>query len=203
MTKPTPVSRNPERFTASNGWYIDELGNLHRPNDSGYIYAAGSSAFLIAAVEYGRHLERTERDKELGRERVEGYPDYAVYPRADSVGCRVIDERADGREYLFSVRPEPANDEHCGPPQVGTRRRPADRDARRVARAWFDAQEPPKPWLDAKPGEAWVIVLDGHQRVAVVDDGYFVWAGGDDGYPLGHELITAGRRIWPEPEEES
>jgi len=198
MTEPTPVSGNPERFTASNGWYIDELGNLHRPNDSGYIYAAGSSAFLIAAVEYGRHLERTERDKELGRERVEGYPDYAVYPRADSVGCRVIDERADGREYLFSVRPEPANDEHCGPPQVGTRRRPADRDARRVARAWFDAQEPPKPWLSAKPGEAWALTIDGTEKPYIFSGGKFYSTLGNSIYP--HDA-TAGRRIWPEPEE--
>ena len=170
-----------ERFTASNGWEVNEDGDLLRPSPGG-MYAQAASPYMVAAVEYGRHLERTERDAELGRWRSKKHPDYVVYPKTENM--ILVFEESTGEATTFVRRvTNGSSAKH------------------EVAREWFEAQKPPKPWLSAVHGEAWVIVFEGHERVAVVDDGYFVWAGGDDGYPLDYELITAGRRIWPEPEE--
>lgn len=177
MTEPTPVSGNPERFTASNGWYIE-----------GDTLFWERGAFVDGEeLEAVRLVLQEERDAQLGRWRSKKHPDYVVYKGAGESSIRVVSE-VSGYCGYYDACPYPA----MAP-------------IAEVAREYFDAHkpEPPKPWLSAVHGEAWVIVFEGKERVAVVDDGYFVWAGGDDGYPLGHELITAGRRIWPEPEEKS
>jgi len=78
-----------------------------------------------------------------------------------------------------------------------------------AARAYFDAHPKPKPWLDAKPGEAWVIEVGGVERAATVirygSGAAFSW-GSDGGavhsnVPTTADGITAGRRVWPVDEE--
>lgn len=65
-----------------------------------------------------------------------------------------------------------------------------------AARAYFDANPEPKPWLEAKPGEAWVLTTDGNECVYIVEaDGYFDSPHGIYGRESAY--ITAGRRIWP------
>jgi len=172
-----------DRFTASNGWYI-EGGRLHYP--AGGYFAPADIAGYVALIEYGRHLERTERDRELGRERVEGYPDYVVYPDPDA-GVVVIHE-LDGYRWRY----------YDAPGFIA-------RDSDYVASAWFAAQETPKPWLDAEPGEVWVLVVDGLEIAGVVirhQDGAFVSTDNCD-YSVRDGRITAGRRIWPEAGDES
>lgn len=169
-----------ERFTASNGWYIED-DVLYA--DSGGVWGQINGDFGCALIEYGRHLERIEHDAKLGRWRSKEHPDYVLYagPQRDLV----LDERS-GVSVLVSA----------GSVQGGG-------VFEAVAREYFDAQEPPKPWLDAQPGEVWVLTIDGAERAAVIDNGG--WASiSDESIPLadteGSRRITAGRRIWPEPE---
>ena len=71
-----------------------------------------------------------------------------------------------------------------------------------AARAYFDAHPEPKPWHDAKPGEAWELTANG-------DTGPFITmltpsgavhfiAGNGTKFVAEASDITAGRRIWPE-----
>lgn len=66
------------------------------------------------------------------------------------------------------------------------------------ARRYFEAHPVPEPksWLDAAPGEVWMLTMEGEERPAIVTiDRYF-----DSPkflIPIGSDLITAGRRIYP------
>lgn len=64
------------------------------------------------------------------------------------------------------------------------------------ARRYFAAHPAPKSWLEAKPGEVWMLTMEGEERPAIVtEDGNFE-------APLflvtpESVRITAGRRIYP------
>lgn len=127
-----------------------------------------------------------ERDAKLGRWRSKEHPDYVLYagPQRDPV----LDERS-GVSVLVSA----------GSVQGGG-------VFEAVAREYFDAQEPPKPWLNARPGEAWVLTIDGASNpvtvgVEVGDDEVCFWEV-DVCWNLDNPRITAGRRIWPESKNE-
>ena len=67
---------------------------------------------------------------------------------------------------------------------------------RAAAGAYFNAHREPKPWMDAAPGEVWMLTMEGEERPAIVtEDGNFE-------APLflvtpQSVRITAGRRIYP------
>ena len=123
-----------------------------------------------------------ERDAELGRWRSKEHPDYVVY-RAH-FGCRVLHEpTANVYEYR-------SKDTGSDIPLT----------AYLVAREWFDAQEPPKPWHDAKPGEVWALELLGLEDEFLRVEYYGSrWLNARTGLVVPEaENATAGRRIWPE-----
>lgn len=145
-----------------------------------------------AMAEWYQH----RRDEELGRWRDPLGPDFVVYPAPkyddqDGRCIRVVNEST-GRSHNFW--------EHFSSSGLGEL---AAFDG--VAQAYYDAHpvEEPKPWYDAKPGEAWVLTLDGEQEAAIVgwampNEARF-YCGGSQ-FKLTDPGITAGRRIWPEPE---
>lgn len=202
-------------FTASNGVTvtIDDNGYLLAAGGTGphdhCIHATGGADLGVQALrEYFQH----ERDTDLGRWRDPENPDMVVYrpPFADSTNDRdiyVIDETL-GRSHRFWE-------------EVVNRSESAN-GLNQTARRYFAAHPDPKPWHDAKPGEAWVLTIDGTEHLAQAitgrieiyphdaDPEFFIptlipantigdiwehtWS------PSDHR-ITAGRRIWPDPEE--
>lgn len=62
-----------------------------------------------------------------------------------------------------------------------------------------------KPWWNAKPGEVWLITLDGEEEepAGVFEDhegvAHFSLPGTED-FSVRYPRIVAGRRIWPEGE---
>lgn len=179
-----------EKFTASNGWEL---------RSNGAIYSSDRAAYPLIgkdAVKALRGLFLHERDQELGRWRWPENPDYVVYRKAASAsephpGVRVVHE-ATGRSRDIGVEVNNACD-----PTVSM--------FGRAARAYFAAHPEPKPWHDAKPGEVWVLTVDGYEdMVMTVHEskygGYRFRLTDQDGtiYALDTPAITAGRRIWPE-----
>jgi len=64
----------------------------------------------------------------------------------------------------------------------------------------------PKPWHDAKPGEVWVLSIEGRPEgpYTIWDNGLgemCAYVGDAHGWPVTDPAITAGRRIWPEADE--
>lgn len=179
-------------FVASNGLRVslDEHGGL--------VWASGSQngepkqKITQAFREFFRH----ERDTELGRWRSKEHPEYVVYPRDDErYGLLVVNEH------------NPEENEYVSVNMAGETHR--QDIMRTVAREWFAAHPKPKPWHDAKPGEVWVLTVEGIDAPCVVEDGLRVTTEGGRGFrnlakgPPGHlglnaPVITAGRRIWPE-----
>ncbi|AXA95421.1 hypothetical protein [Microbacterium sp. PM5] len=134
------------------------------------------------AAEALRQFFQKEEDDRLGRWRWPANPDYVVYALgAERDGWRVVNE-ATGNHHFYAFRT------HA---MVGSSQYAA------AARAFFGAHPEPKPWHSAKPGEGWLLTIDGEERVAVrgaVED--FVHEKGVT--PWSSPTITSGRRIWPE-----
>jgi hypothetical protein len=138
------------------------------------------------ALDRLREYFRAEEDDRLGRWRWPEEPHYVVYHSRNVNGDhKVLDER-DGQGTLWGrdMAPAPAGSDH--------------RES--AARAYFDAHPERKPWHAAKPGEAWLLVVEGQEMLAMrdVDDDFFTT---DPQYRvLAHDRvdITDGRRIWPE-----
>ncbi|WP_404474775.1 hypothetical protein [Microbacterium aerolatum] len=130
-----------------------------------------------------REFFRAERDEELGRWRCPEIPDQVVYPSGE--GCISLSETT-GISKVYETRAEAAGDRSYLAP---------------AARAYFEAHPERKPWHDAKPGEVWLLTIDGDECAAVADfldfngtneRGNFITFRHND------EDIEAGRRIWPE-----
>lgn len=163
-------------FTASNGAIV------HNPTKGGI--AVGNSLILrdnesTALREFFQH----ERDEELGRWRWPERPHYVAYARgADSV--RIIDERT-GRAQEFDRNGESTW---------------VMEDA---ANAYFKAHPERKPWEDAKPGDVWVIEVEGTESYAVHVVAEFFGAVSFQ-TPTGRKVnmnnsaFTGFRKIWPE-----
>jgi len=165
-------------FTASNGITVERWrvgADLTVRLGNGLIPTSESADAL-------REFFQHERDTELGRWRFPENPDYVVYPEGEAV--RIV------RERPFHV---------WYPVHRGTT---SDSEQFRAARAYFDAHPVRKPWHDAKPGEIWVLSVDGR------DVPCRVTPTGPDFEPLedpdwatiarGSDRITSARRIWPE-----
>ena len=73
----------------------------------------------------------------------------------------------------------------------------------KALREFFEYEANRKPWHEAKPGEVWVLTMDGAEHAWGVGTAFdlgpeFVYAGGESNMPLTWHEITAGRRIYPE-----
>ena len=139
-----------------------------------------------------REYFQAERDEELGRWRDPEIPDMVVYPH-DDVTITVLDE-VDGERCWWTRGDElDAHQERF--PGFDT------------ARAYFAAHPEPKPWHAARPDcdEIWVLTIHGYEQpVYVTEFGgepAFQVPGGET-MSLSHGAITAGRRIWPEREDQ-
>lgn len=71
-------------------------------------------------------------------------------------------------------------------------------DIVRAGHAYFDAHPEPKPWHDAKFGEVWLLRFEADDNeFAAFQYGDGRWKAIEGGFPNA-DLITSGRRIWPE-----
>jgi len=142
-------------------------------------------------------LAWAERDASLGRWRSKEHPDYVVYVIDSRV--RVLEEST-GMSYGFD-RATAEFPDYC---RAGYDTH-AERRFQRVARAYFGAHPEPKPWHNAKPGEAWLITIDGyaHEWAAVVEESGLFRTKDGQGWTRDHEQITAARPLWPEGGDES
>ena len=146
-------------------------------------------ALTTANFETLRAFFQAERDDALGRWRDPQNPDYVVYPH-DDVNTTVHDETNGVHQYWSREQAE--DDEYSRGFGFAT------------ARAYFQAHPKPKPWHAARPDcdEIWVLTIHGcEQPVYVTEFGgepAFQVPGGET-MSLSHGAITAGHRIWPEP----
>ena len=173
------------RFTSTKGWYL-EGGCVYSPDGEAWLEADTLAA--VALIEYGAHKAQAERDAALGRWRSVEHPDFVAYDHGDG-RIRFLRE-LDGVSYSFardsmSIR-YPAE---C-----------AEFFFLVVAREFFEAHpEPePKPWLDAQPGEVWLLTVNGDDSRIVTLIGFDFRDFHGDYILLRSDSITAGRRIWPE-----
>lgn len=130
---------------------------------------------------------QAKRDEELGRWRWPENPDWVA---------REVDRSYEGRRCV-----EVMNERTFHVNVYNDRVLEGGADIRhRAARAFFEAHPESKPWHDAKPGEVWLLTVDGYEAHFVADGkefngtnefGRFICCAHDD------EDITAGRRIYP------
>lgn len=169
-------------FTASNGIILSPHPNgrikiIYRDSsgrEGDETWAGADDG--VALREFFQH----ERDEELCRWRWPERPEFVVYPEGDAV--RVLRESSGTNWYPV---PRPIN-------PVGT----AADIQYQAAAAYFDAHPVKKPWHDAKPGEVWIVTVDGTDRALLVDPRQFT--DGNLGYDFTDSGITAARRIYPE-----
>jgi len=180
------MGKTAEPFRARSGRIVrvEENGTVVFDHVNGYL----SPGSTIDAEEFFQH----RRDLERGWWRWPENPTCVVKEgeRTDLVRGRTV--------YVF-------DEESFDRFHFNERVREADESttiAHRAARAYFEAHPERKPWHDAKPNEAWVLVVDGEEYPWAVgtgpDVGRFVYLGGLSNIPIDHPSITAGRRIWPE-----
>ena len=132
---------------------------------------------------------QAERDEELGRWRDPKNPDLVVYPVAGALDAVWVMYEGDGSRY-HATRTGPRN---LLPHYVSE-----------AAGRYFAAHPEPKPWEKARPNEIWVMTINS-DREEVFRCGEHGLYQLKTGNPLGsllscsHNKITAGRRIWPDP----
>ncbi|WP_334153005.1 hypothetical protein [Microbacterium sp.] len=126
---------------------------------------------------------QAERDEQLGWWRAS--PGFVVKPRA---GDNVIGSRSVNvlNELLGITKPVWEVEESRS--EYGI-----------AARAYFEAHPVPEPksWLEAKPGEVWMLSLAGKPEPYLVNDDPRFVDGMGDAYDLDYHRITAGYRIYP------
>lgn len=136
-----------------------------------------------------REFFRAEEDARLGRWRWPAHPHWVCYPTENKGEVVVFNEDM---------------------PQYGSQTLSRGDDTwpwyRAAANAYFDAHPEPKPaWHDAKPGEVWVLTIDGKESAfypAKSMPGHFTPVAPNTGttaFTFDWQLITDGRRIYPEP----
>jgi len=173
-------------FTASNGAKVHISGG-------DWLTAVSTDpdwnvSFGTHAIDALREFFLRERDDELGRWRDPQFPEFVAYWHPVLSKLTVIWEPQGGStEFKRDDVPPPGSG---GLPEA-------------VARAYFDAHPEPKPWHDAKPGEVWVLTVDGSEEFPCS-----VSPSGPDFEPIAHPVwatlargsdrITSARRIWPE-----
>ena len=136
-----------------------------------------------------REFFQAERDETLGRWRDPENPDWVVYPDEIPTVVWAVDEKTGAGEAWSRVSVE----------TLTVFIKSAD-----VARRYFAAHPEPKPWDAAQPGEVWALTIN-NDREEVFRCGETGLYQLKTGNPLGrllscsHNKVTAGRRIWPEP----
>ena len=170
------------RFTASNGWYVDE-NRLY--TELRGLWGLLDRQEALALAEYGAHQAQAARDAELGRWRSVEHPDWVVYSQGDD-GVRLFDERGSNSSYSI-LR------DHIYPSG-------ATKVCYIVAAEYWAAHPvpEPKPWLDAQPGEVWLLTVNGDDSRIVTLIGFEFRDFHGDYIVSRSDSITAGRRIWPE-----
>lgn len=128
-------------------------------------------------VEAVKAMFQRERDAELGRWRG-SWRDYVIYPDKDDADLVFVTNERDG-SMSYQHR-----EDH------------SFTDVSHAAREWFDAHPAKKPWHDAVQGEAWVLTWHGEEVAAVVDGMCFETS--QAFIEITSEDISAGRKIWPE-----
>lgn len=169
------------RIYASGRLTADDLRKLGEDIDT--------SPAMLSIAKQAHTQAQAERDAELGRWRWPDNLDFVVYP----------DEANEpGRErYAIILDERYATIRRYGSNRTG----PAVSVEERAFRAWLAAHPEPKPWHEVKPGEAWVLTIDGTEEAATVgwampNEARFYCGGAE--FELTDPGITAGYRIWPE-----
>ena len=166
-------------YTASNG-----VG-LTITRDRAVRWRPGIPPDLVSSAL--REYFQAERDDALGRWRDPENPNIVVYPRP------ALDDLHGRRVWLL--------DEHSGEARLDWEHIALPSGP---ARRYFqDHPEPkPRPWEEAKPGDIWVLTRWGTAEPFLVEDGEFITDDPAVIVDLDDDSITAGRRIWSEPEPE-
>ena len=167
------------RFTASNGWYIEEDGRLFDDCDN---LQCREGPIETSYTEYGAHKAQAERDAALGRWRSVEHPDWVVYPleredHVDLLNERNLHRLTIPRSAFYHIEEE---------------------DEAYAVKAEYWAAHPvpePKPWELAQPEEVWELTCSGMPFAASLHGEQWVSANGGE---IWASRITAGRRIWPE-----
>lgn len=171
-----PTNGHEIRVNGSGGMNITYPGMSH-------VTGHGPTDIAAGRVQSLREFFRDERDQELGRWRDPAYPDYVANPlEQDEV--RVTHEPTGTSSDLTRKQLQ-------GAVYGGVQ------EWHRCARAYFDAHPEKKPWHDAKPGEVWVLTVDGKEGAFKLHGGLFRTGNLYD-IEQTDRHITAGRRIWPE-----
>lgn len=177
-------------FTASNGLKVfpspGPNGRSMRVEYPTYPDDPDATRFVAGfAAEAIREYVRAEEDERLGRWRWPENPDFVVRERHAYAAAVVMNE-ATGDVVLYYRDDLP--------------KYPLEATFAGAAAAFFDAHPEPKPaWHDAKPGEVWLVRVDGVDIATVVNTeaGFARFIDGE-GTDYGVGYIESGRRIWPE-----
>ena len=131
------------------------------------------------------HFQR-ERDRELGRWRDPKNPDMVCYPVVGDLDAVWVVYEGDGPRY-HATRTD------------WERKRP--QYVSETAGRYFQAHPEPHPWEAAQPDEVWVLTIDGYSA-PYLRNGYGTWTNSTSDVSVGNGTITAGRRIWPEGDDQ-
>ena len=157
---------------------LDEDGRIH-------LSRAGHSAngiYTLETTEALRAFFQAERDEALGRWRDPENPDWICYGRGSSRDTVYVINEYDGLPYMLERD------------QVAY----ADSEFSAVAQRYFEAHPKPKSWDTAQPDEIWVLTINGYSA-PYLRNWYGTWTNSTSDVSVGDGTITAGRRIWPEP----
>lgn len=171
-------------YKTSNGAtvYLDSDGRLKFQRDSPLCANTLEDFWVQAAREYFQ----AERDEELGRWRDPENPDWVCYlAKEDSV--HVFNEQTGNRAFYWLRDSLPARLWLEG----------AERDSYDAARRYFAAHPEPMPWDAARPGEVWVLTINGDSHPYRRTE-HGTWLSVTPGVYLGDDTIEGAHRIWPE-----
>ena len=170
---------------------LDDVGRVQLRRAGG-----DEGVYTLETTEALRAFFQAERDEQLGRWRDPENPNIVVYP------IPAMNDQGDGYGRAVWVLDEA---------EMVSGTVLDDRHSHSSASRYFAAhpqpQPEPKPWLEAKPGEVWVLTYAGIEETAWVAD--FTWGAPPRFRQFKNLLnpiftndkhITAGRRIWPEGE---
>ena len=156
-------------------------------------FGPGTAPIILSEEEMDElraHLQ-AERDEQLGRWRDPENPDCICYPVAGDPDDIWVVYEGSGLAYM----------------RERNQAFYAGNKFSEVARRYFQAHPKSKPWDAAQPDEVWVLTIN-NDREEVFRCGENGLYSLKTGNPLGsllscsHNKITAGRRIWPEGEDQ-
>lgn len=173
-----------DTYTApTNGHEIRSTSNGGlRINKPGMGYASGHEPQTLVAgrVESLREYFRDERDRELG-----------VWRWGNESGKQYLVRKLGYGDKFRVVREEHYEQLDWAPEQYNSIAHSGN-DMVKAIQAYREAHPEKKPWLDANPGEVWVVDFEAGVTEAVVVP--------PSGWVKGLAVVAA-RRIWPENKE--